>query len=279
MKDNSLKLHQVVSITLLLLQLSAVLIVLGICDAFLDWNIFPPEMEKVLYAIFGCFMVMAAMGIGATLTLSARELVFAVRQLGFCVAKESLLCEPALPFFRRWAWLGGTVMAAAILLGGFSIANSRSDLRQISIFKKVSAEQFSSFAPKITAELGALSAPPHNNVPPKLYEYIKALRDLTAFGEATLYLPDPVDADIMWGYTTWRGKYDNADGFARFYAVKAFEKAMLQAVHGKPEALDKINANAILEYYGLLSSAEGKPLGVLRLDGQFGEDYRSYAAE
>ena len=49
--------------TLGLLGLGAFLVVLGIFDQALDWDIFSPRLEKVLWGIFGSSVALAALGL------------------------------------------------------------------------------------------------------------------------------------------------------------------------------------------------------------------------
>ena len=80
----------------------------------------------------------------------------------------------------------------------------------------------------------------------------------------------------MWGFTSWRNVYTNADGFARFYVAKDFEKAMRRAVDGNSTELDGFNARNEFVWYRLLMGADGKPKAVVRLDGNRHHSFREY---
>src|SRR5215467_2525403 len=71
----------VVRATVLLLTGSAVLVVLGIFNASLHWDIFSPEAEKVLYGIFGSFVALGVFGALISLVLGIQEVVTSFRRL------------------------------------------------------------------------------------------------------------------------------------------------------------------------------------------------------
>ena len=148
--------------------------------------------------------------------------------------------------------------------------------KRCGVFKRLAAEQVGNFQARIAGIVGAFAAPPQDNVPRDLYDVIRTVDDLEFVVTATLYLPDPAEATAMWGYTAWRNAYSNCDGFARFYVAKDFEKAMRRAVDGKAAALDGINARNEFSWYQPLTGADGRPLAVLRIDGNPRYSFRDY---
>jgi hypothetical protein len=62
MKSHMKLLSLVVRASVILLAGSAVLVVLGMFNAFLDWDIFSPEVERILYGIFGSCLALAGIG-------------------------------------------------------------------------------------------------------------------------------------------------------------------------------------------------------------------------
>ncbi len=68
-------LDRVVPVTLALLAASAMLVVLGICNAIMDWDLFGPVIEKVLYSVFASCLALAAFGVAMVSVLSSREII------------------------------------------------------------------------------------------------------------------------------------------------------------------------------------------------------------
>lgn len=104
---------------------------------------------------------------------------------------------------------------------------------------------------------------------------VKTLDNLDFIKRTTLYIPDPAEPTAMWGYTAWRD-YTNADGFARFFVAKDFEKAMRRAVDGAAADLDQINDRNEFVWYKLLSCENGKGEAVVRIDGNSHQSFREY---
>ena len=80
----------------------------------------------------------------------------------------------------------------------------------------------------------------------------------------------------MWGFTAWRNVYTNADGFARFYVAKDFEKAMRKAVDGNTDDLEQINKRNDFIWYRLLGASDGAARAVIRIDGNSRQSFREY---
>ena len=60
--------------TVILLMVGAVLVVLGIFDDFLEWDIFSPELEKLLMGVFGASVALGAFGEEGGRVANASEL-------------------------------------------------------------------------------------------------------------------------------------------------------------------------------------------------------------
>jgi hypothetical protein len=104
---------------------------------------------------------------------------------------------------------------------------------------------------------------------------VKTLDNLSFVNRTTLYLPDLKDKSAMWGYTAYRD-YKKEDGFARFFVAKEFEKAMVGGLEGDEAALTKLNEESRFTWYYIVKNKEGKPIAVLRVDGNSKENFREY---
>lgn len=275
MKSKIRLLTLVVSFTLAFLTLGALLVVLGIFNAALRWDIFGPRLEAVLYGVFGSCMALAAFGAAMTSVIALQESVRDFKKfVQSRTGGEAVADAPRRAYLVRML----AVMAAmALLVGICAAANQVVLAKRCVVFKHLAAEQVANFAPRLADLVVGFDAPPRNHVPPDLYTVLKTLDNLDFVDRATLYVPDPAEAAAMWGYTAWRNAYSNEDGFARFYVAKDFEKAMRRALDGDPVELDRINARNEFIWYAPLAVATGRPSAVLRLDGNRRQSFREYS--
>src|SRR5919106_4338602 len=81
MKSQIKLLSLVVRATVILLACSAVLVVLSVFNEALHWDIFSPEAEKMLYALFGSLVALAGFGAAISIVLGIQEMVSSVRRL------------------------------------------------------------------------------------------------------------------------------------------------------------------------------------------------------
>lgn len=274
MKSKIRLMSLVVSFTLILLTIGAMLVVLGIFNAALNWDIFGPRLEAFLYGVFGSCMSLAAFGVAMTVILALQESVRDFKRLVQTRTNQAETVEaPRRAYAARMLYV---VLAMALLVALCNGINHVVLAKRCAVFKRLAAEQVGNFQARIAGIVGAFAAPPQDNVPRDLYDVIRTVDDLEFVVTATLYLPDPAEATAMWGYTAWRSAYSNCDGFARFYVAKDFEKAMRQAVDGEAAALDVINARNEFSWYQPLAGADGRPLAVLRIDGNSRFSFRDY---
>ncbi len=274
MKSKIRLMSLVVSFTLILLTIGAMLVVLGIFNAALNWDIFGPRLEAFLYGVFGSCMALAAFGVAMTVILALQESVRDFKRLVQARTSQTETVEaPRRAYAARMLYV---VLAMACLVALCNGINHVVLAKRCGVFKRLAAEQVGNFQARIAGLVGAFTAPPPDNVPRDLYDVIRTVDNLEFVNTATLYLPDPTEATAMWGYTAWRSAYSNCDGFARFYVAKDFEKAMRQAVDGEATALDDINARNEFSWYQPLTGADGRPLAVLRIDGNPRHSFREY---
>lgn len=273
MKSKVRLLSLVVSFTLILLTIGAVLVVLGIFNEALNWDIFGPKLEAFLYGVFGSCMALAGFGVAMAVIISMQESVRDFKK--FVQTRTNQEETPDAPRRIYAARMLGVVAVMAILVALCAVIDHIVLSQRCKVFKRLAAEQVGNFQPKIVGLVGAFSAPPQNTVPRDLYDVVKTLDNLDFINRTTLYIPDPTEPTAMWGYTAWRD-YTNADGFARFFIAKDFEKAMRRAVDGSAADLDQINDRNEFVWYKLLSGENGKGKAVVRIDGNSHQSFREY---
>lgn len=274
MKSRVRLLSLVVSFTLILLTAGAMLVVLGIFNEALNWDIFGPRLEAFLYGVFGACMALAGFGVVMTVIIAVQESVRDFKR--FVQARTAGEEVPDAPRRTYAAGMLAVVAVMALLVAACALVNHVVLVRRCTVFKRLSAEQLGNFRGRIAAVVDAFPAPPQSEVPRDLYDLVRALDNLEFVARTTLYIPDPNEKAVMWGFTAWRDFYTNADGFARFYVAKDFEKAMRKAVDGDPADLDRINARHEFTWYERLPGAAGAPIGVVRIDGDSSQSFREY---
>lgn len=275
MKRRIRMLTLVVHATALLLALAAALVVVGIFNEALDWDLFGPKLEAILTGVFGGSIALASAGVALTVVLGIQEIVRAFRALPKAPGADEADAAPEATrwgYARAMAWI---LVGFAVLIGALALANGRVLAHRTATFKRIAAEQVGNFEPKLAARVAALGAPPRSAVDKELYDLIRTLDGLTFVERSTLYVPDPEDPAALWGYTAWRD-YKTEDGFARFFVAKDFEKALAAALRGDGAGLDRLNAEKNFTAYRTLRGADGKPVGVLRIDGNPRENFREY---
>lgn len=270
MKQRLQLLTPVVTVTVVLLIVGSFLVVLGIFNANLDWDIFSPRVEAVLWGIFSSSMALGVFGVALTIVLGIWEIVKSFKEM----IKEPQSQPVSLSGGLRWILYLAGFMALIVIFCAF--INYRIQTHRRDVFTRLASEQMSHFGPKLSSLLQPITTPPRDHVPRKIYDLIHTLDQLSFISCATLYLPDPEDLSAMWGYTAWR-EYKDEDGFARFFIARAFERAMKEALIGEPKLLEEINRQEEFTRYFIISDGEGVSSAVLRIDGNPRENFRDYS--
>ncbi len=260
--------------TTILLVSAGLLVVLGIFNGALNWDLFGPKLEAILYGVFGSCIALALIGLGLTLVLGTQEIVgsFGVIRRHFEPGADAAPEATRGVYGKLMLYI---VLAFAVLVVALASLNHVVQGQRSKVFRKLAAEQMDHFASKLAAQVAKLKEPPRDHVPYDIYDLIHTLDSLSFVQKATLYLPDPADDTALWGYTAWR-EYRNEDGFARFFIAKDFEKAMKEALRGRSGDLDRLNGRTGFNWYQLINDDKGRPLGVLRIDGNPRESFREY---
>lgn len=275
MKKRIRSLSLAVHATTLLLVVAAALMVLGIFNESLDWDLFGPRLEAVLYGVFGTSVALAGVGTALTMVLGVQEIVRAFQALPKARGADDAAAAPEATRGGYARAMAAIALGLAALIGALALTNGRVLAHRTATFKRIAAEQVGNFEPKLAARVAALGAPPRSAVDKELYDLIRTLDGLSFVQRSTLYVPDPEDPAALWGYTAWRD-YKPEDGFARFFVAKDFEKALAAALRGESAGLDRLNEERNFTLYRTLRGADGKPVGVLRIDGNPRENFREY---
>ncbi|MFH1037787.1 MAG: hypothetical protein V1789_03845 [PVC group bacterium] len=270
MKTAIKPLTPVVYSTSILLVIGAFLVVLGIFNGSLEWDIFSPRVEAVLWGIFYSSVALGSFGVALSVVLGIHQIVTSFRFL----TKERHLPEPSrFRYISFMLWLTA-IMAGIVVICAF--VNYRVQIHRTDVFTRLATEQMAHFGPKLARLLQPVSSPPQDHVPRKIYDLIHTLDNLSFVSRTTLYLPDPEDDSALWGYTAWRD-YKKEDGFARFFIARDFEKAMEEALDGNPELLQEFNRRREFTRYFIVFNEKGSAVAVIRIDGNPRENFRDYA--
>lgn len=262
-----------VQVTSSLLIAAGALIVVGIFNEAMNWDIFGPKLEAILYGVFGSCVALAAVGVGLTLVLGTQEIVRAFQRVQQSLAREEAAPEPPKSAYARVALY--VVLALAVLVTALAGLNHAIQVHRSGVFKKLAREQMEHFDDKLVALIETLKEPPRDHVPFELHDLIRTLDGLSFVRKTTLYVADASDASAMWGYTAWR-EYRVEDGFARFFIARDFERAMKEGLNGSEAALETQNAEIGFTWYHVVRGRDGRPLAVLRIDGNPRENFREY---
>ena len=274
MKSKVRWLSMVVSFTLILLTIGAVLVVLGIFNEALNWDIFGPKVEALLYGVFGSCMALAAFGVAMAGIIAMQESVRDFKR--FVQARTNQEDAPDAPKRTYARSMLAVVVVMASLVGLCALVNHLVLTQRCQVFKRLAGEQVSNFQERIAGIVEPFLVPPQDNVPRDLYDVVKTLDNLDFVARTTLYMPDPTEGMALWGFTAWRNGYTNTDGFARFYVAKDFEKAMRRAADGTSADLDQLNTGNDFTWYQVIMGSNGRPRAVVRIDGDSHQSFREY---
>lgn len=260
--------------TVTLLLTAATLIVIGIFNEALNWDIFGPKVEAVLYGVFYSSIALAIIGVAMTFVLGIREIVHSFQAIEKVStgSKEELVEVSNRTYVKYLLWPLVLLLGIIITFAG---ANYFVQDHRAGVFKRIAAGQMKQFNSKLAQVLSLMAVPPRNNVPPDLHDMLKSMKNLSYIQEVALYLPDPNDVAVMWRYTT-SGEYERENGFEKFFVAKNFEKAMAEALRGSEGNLREINDRRDFIWYYLVKDPMGKAIGVIRIDGNTRENFREY---
>ncbi len=264
-----------VGITITLLVLAGLLIVVGIFNESLNWDIFGPKIEAFLYGIFGSSIALSCIGVAMTIVLGIQEIVksFKAIENQHSTNRETVIEEaPRSTYFKYTLFL---VILLALTVISLSLVDATVQQHRSNVFRRLISEQMTHFQPKLSNILALINNPPRDNVPQSLHDMITTLDNLSFVNTTTLYLPDPNDNSAMWRYSSNRD-YTKEEGFSRFFVAKDFEVAMIKGLSGDESKLNEINKVHQFTWYYIVKNEKGKPIAAIKINGNSNENFREY---
>jgi hypothetical protein len=264
--------------TVWLLLIGAALVVLGVFNQQLRWDIFSSQVEAVLYGVFTSSIILSIFGVAIAFVLGIKRIVEAVEALE---RQRSLDAEFVSPKAGRLTYAGymlGLFTAFAALVGILGMVDHQVQVHRTGVFQRIASEQMQRFDQRFVPPLSQLKRTPLSTKgnPQALREVMTAFKELSFVQESKLYLPDAQDQSALWRYTSYPFDAKGQVVFQRFSVVKKFEEAIQQALKGNPKALNELNQKTNLEWYHVIKDEKGQPLAVLKIEGNPSENFREY---
>ncbi len=259
----------VIRATALLLALGTVLVVVGIFDGFLGWDIFGPQVEAFLYGVFFSSLALATVGIAVSFVFGLQEVVDVLR-----AGNEGRTLAPPRPMKTYVVYCGLGALALAVLVAGLDAVDDRVQVHRHGVFERVADQQLAHLGPKISAALPTGAGSPA--VSATLDQLLTTLRNLDFVYDATLYLSDATDPDALWQYQRgWRA--DHPPHFERIFATRGYEWAARAALDGDASRIDAFNAAHAFQWLGPVRVA-GTLRAVVRIQANPEHSFRDYEA-
>lgn len=275
MRNHIRLLSLVARATIVLLAIGAFLVVLGIFDNMLDWDIFSPEAEKFLYGIFASCVALGGFGAAISFVIGIQEVVGSFRRIAD--RAHPAAATPAPEANRRTyvavlaALLAGLVVTV-VLLGN---VNRRVEARRLEVFKLIAQDQMKQLGPRLLAETVKIPAPCEACATPVLDQVFRTLDRLSFFTHVELFVADPADPAVLWRYPVAGEK---GPLFERFFIARDDDRAVQLALAGDPGWLQQKNSAPAFVWYHVLRDAAGKARAVVRINGNPHESFREYEA-
>ncbi len=250
-----------------LLAIGAALVVVGLFDAYLGWDIFSPRLEALLYGVFFSSLCLAAAGVAVCFVLGIEEVSLLVR-----TAQRGEPLPPPVPARRYVRRLRIGFAGLALLVGGLDLLDRRVQVHRSAVFKHLAEKQMAHFGAKLARELSADGAP--TAVSPALSLLVTTVRNLDFVGDANLYLPDASDAEALWRYAPgWPPR--QPPHFERIFATRDSERAARDAFDGDAKRLERFNERS--HFVWLATVGDGpRPRGVVSISADVNQDLREF---
>lgn len=264
-------LRLVIRTTAILLLIGAVLLIVGLFDTFLGWDIFSQGIENFLSSIFFSCLVLAGVGIALSFVLGLLEIVEIMR----ASHEGRILSPPRVGYYAKRSMLG--VSALIGLLIALSMVNTGIQKHRQGVFRQITEQQTQKIAPKLASALPTdLTAP---KVAPELGQAFDTVKRSDLVWSTILYLPDPSDSDALWYYNGHYSHDYNAKDyepvFERLFVSKDREQAVSNAFSGKDNSLETFNNDKVFAWLEPIEQA-GAMKAVLYLEGNREADFRDY---
>lgn len=261
--------------TAVLLAASAVLMIVGLFDELLSWDIFSQQVENLLYGVFFSCLVLAGAGIALSFVLGILEMVEIMRAFH---EGRSLPPAPKFGYYAKRSLAGATVLIGLLLL--LSFVNAGVQQHRQAVFRQLAGEQTQRFTNKFAKALPRdLQAP---TVDPELEQVMETVERSGLFWEPILYLPDPSDADALWYYDGPGYQYHTSEDeplqFKRLFVSNHRETVVSQAFKGETAEIDDfIQKRTFVWLEPITQRDEIKAMLFLR--GNQSADFRNYDFE
>lgn len=270
-----------VSTTAVLLAAGAFLVILGVFDEYLGWDIFSPEMEKVLWGLFFSCVSLGGFGAAISVVLGLHEVVKALRRM--IEAANPAAAEPAAPISRRSyvAFLAAILVLLVATVAGLNVLNRRVEAQRLHVFKLIVRDQMAELAPHLASEVGSIAAPCETCAPSALRELHEALEGMSFCQSATLFMADPRNEKALWRFPAaeYNPYGDNKPaGFRRLFVASDLDRAVHLALSGDTAWIDQMNGDPAFNWHHVIRDGNGKIRGVIRILGNPNESYRDYQA-
>ncbi|NEO85401.1 MAG: hypothetical protein F6J87_14300 [Spirulina sp. SIO3F2] len=267
-------LRLIIRTTAVLLTISAVLLIVGLFDELLGWDIFSQQLENLLYGVFFSCLVLAGSGIALSFVLGILEIVEIMRASH---EGRSLPPAPQFGYYAKRGFAGATALIGLLLL--LSFVNAGVQQHRQAVFRQLAEQQTQRFSAKIARALPRdLTAP---TVEPELEQVMETVVRSELFWSTVLYLPDPSDADALWYYEGQTYPEPNADEplkFERLFISNRRETVVSATLKGEAQELPTfIQAKKFVWLEPIQRGDEAK--AVLFLRGNQGADFRNYDFE
>lgn len=264
--------------TVVLLTVGAFLVVLGIFDGYLGWDIFSPEAEKFLYGLFASSVALGGFGAAICIVLGIQEVVRAFRKLVEKSEPEAVTVEATR---RTYTVALATVLVLLIVtVSALAAVNRRVEARRLKVFKLIAQDQMAQLGPHLSAELARIPAPCETCGTPGLQQFFRTMGGLSFASSSTLYVADPVDETVLWRYPSTESCTSCGDkpGFERFFIARDDDRAVKLALQGDTAWIDQKNAGPGFIWHQVIRDGQGKNRAVLQIWGNDNESFRDYQA-
>jgi len=265
--------------TVVLLTAGAFLVVLGIFDDLLDWDIFSPEVETLLRGVFAACVSLGGFGAAICVVLGIQEVVRAFRKL---VARDDPAEVREAPRRTYTVALAAVLLLLVVTVAGLGAVNRRVEAHRLKVFKLIVRDQMAQLGPHLAAEVARVPAPCSTCATPAMEQFFVTLLGLSFCQSATLYLPDPADPaneTVLWRYPKGDPRYsDEPPRIERFFIAKDDDRAIQLALKGDTAWIDQKNAGPGFVWHHVVKDGQGKARAVLQIWGNQNESFREYQA-
>lgn len=267
----------VTGLTLKLLTIAAVLVVVGTFNGTLEWDIFGPDLEAILWGVFGSCLSLAGIGVAMTLVLGIRNLVRSFSWFEERTASRPIRPDRTPKYYRKV--VAAIFGALALLILSLSAANHQILKHRSAVFKRLAAERSETVIPRLEKVVEDAKTK-DINLMIEIDRTLSALTSLSLVNDAYVYREDLNDATILRHYSprnwTHRPDHETSRRFHRSVIIRERERMIKACLSGDPDSLDILNEAYLWEWYTLVRDSNNQTIGLIRMIGNPRENYREY---